>query len=187
MLFEGFERRLVLCRAGIGSAAVPLQPHHLLLYSTQTWLAYAIAAKYYGDEHYVWCTPYFNGTTKQTLAPGANPPSSTPDNIAKSLREDIALGDLHSAKIDANRTGLRRGAQVMLQAGVITFQQSVDIGTVIDASRLADFRPLVFVIPVTGVDGLVEDVPVQDKAHPLSEEYIIRNLPRQAFDVIEIP
>ena len=75
----------------------------------------------------------------------------------------------------------------MLKAGVITSQQSADIGMVIDASRLADFRPLVFVIPVTGVDGLVEDVPVQDKAHPLSEEYIIRNLPRQAFDVIEIP
>jgi hypothetical protein len=166
---------------------MPLQPQHLLLYSAQTWLGYAIAAEYYGDEHYAWCTPYFNGRTKQTLAPGANPPSSTPDKIAKSLREDIALGDLHSAKIEANRVGLRRGAQVKLRASVISPAQSREIGTIIDGSSLGDFRPLVFVIPVATAKELVEDVPVQDKAHPFSEEYIIKNLPRHAFDVIEVP
>jgi hypothetical protein len=165
---------------------MPLQPHHLLLYSTQTWLAYAIAARFYGDKHYVWCTPYFNGGTQHRPEPTAYPPSSTPDDIARALRDDIGNGDQHSTKIDGNRTGLRRGAQAKHQAGIIDADQLRDIGTVIDRSVLKDFRPLVFVIPVTAAHGLVEDVAIADKAHPLSEEYIIHALPRSAFDIIDV-
>lgn len=29
----------------------------LVLYSTNTWLAYTVAERFYGGEHYVWCTP----------------------------------------------------------------------------------------------------------------------------------
>jgi hypothetical protein len=78
--------------------------HHRVLYSAQTWLSFVIANKYFRDLHYVWCTPYFNGTPPYALAPGANPPSSTPGEIAKALRSDINSGDRHSAKIDANKT-----------------------------------------------------------------------------------
>ena len=167
-------------------ARMPPQPHHLLLYSTQTWLAYAIAARFYGDEHYVWCTPYFNGGTHHRPEPTAHPPSSTPDDIARAFRDDISNGDLHSTKIDGNRAGLRRGAQAKHQAGIIDADQLRDIGTVIDRSGLKDFRPLVFVIPMTSAHKLVEDVAVADKAHPLSEEYIIHALPRSAFDIIDV-
>ncbi len=32
----------------------------LILYSTNTWLAYKIAERFYGDMHYVWCAPFFD-------------------------------------------------------------------------------------------------------------------------------
>src|SRR5262245_16335140 len=34
--------------------------HPPVLYSTNTWLAFAIAQKYYASRHYVWCTPHFD-------------------------------------------------------------------------------------------------------------------------------
>jgi hypothetical protein len=165
---------------------VAVAAHHLVLYSAQTWLSFAIASKYFGDVHYAWCTPYFNGTPAYTLAPGGNPPSSAPGQIAKALRNDVDGGDLHSAKIDENRAGLRRGAQAKLQSGVITEAVFRDIGTIIDAAPLDYFRPLVYVIPISGVRELLEDVPVEDKANLLSEEYRISELPRAAFDIIEV-
>jgi hypothetical protein len=69
---------------------------------------------------------------------------------------------------------------------VITEQAFRDIGTIIDAAPLPEYRPLIYVIPLSGARSLLEDVPIEDKAHPLSEEYIIRELPREAFDIIEV-
>ncbi len=37
----------------------------LILYSTNTWIAYKIAQKYYKDEHYIWCTPIFDAKKSQ--------------------------------------------------------------------------------------------------------------------------
>jgi hypothetical protein len=165
---------------------VAVAAHHLVLYSAQTWLSFAVASKYFDDVHYAWCTPYFNGTPAYALAPGANPPSSTPGEIAKALKQDVAGGDLHSAKIEENRAGLRRGAQAKLDAGVITDPAFREIGTIIEAATLEYFRPLVYVIPISGVDSLIEDVPIEDKANLLSEEYRISELPRAAFDIIEV-
>ena len=31
-----------------------------ILYSTNTWIAYMIAERFYRRHHYVWCTPYFD-------------------------------------------------------------------------------------------------------------------------------
>jgi len=51
----------------------------------------------------------------------------------------------------------------------------------------ADFklwRPLVYVIPVADVSGRIETVPM-DKCAGFSEEYIIKDLKRSEFDIIE--
>ncbi len=53
-------------------------------------------------------------------------------------------------------------------------------------ASINDFRPLIYVIPIDGIASLVNDVPIEDKAHPLAEEYIITELPRTAFDIIEV-
>jgi hypothetical protein len=43
-----------------------------------------------------------------------------------------------------------------------------------------------YLIPFAGAHGMLQTVPVDKRAHPLSVEYIIESLPRSAFDVIEL-
>jgi hypothetical protein len=69
---------------------------------------------------------------------------------------------------------------------VITEEDFREIGMILKGALLNDFRPLIYVIPIDGITSLVENVPIEDKAHPLSEEYIITELPRAAFDIIEV-
>jgi hypothetical protein len=44
-----------------------------------------------------------------------------------------------------------------------------------------------YVIPHGVVETKIRPVPLADRAHPLSEEYIIDALSRSEFDVIEFP
>ena len=54
------------------------------------------------------------------------------------------------------------------------------------AAEKQDFRPLIYVIPFEPVKSLVEMASLENRAHALSEEYIIERLPRELFDAIEI-
>jgi hypothetical protein len=150
----------------------------IVLYSTNTWLANKISKKYYSDEHWVWCSPYFDA--------GSNPPSSTPGEIYRDLRQATSRGDRHNLKILANKAGVYKGAVFKRKARIIDKEQARDIVSVIDAVETVDFRPLLYVIPVTDeVLLLMKEVPIRDRAHPLSTEYIIERLPRRLFDIIE--
>ena len=157
----------------------------LVLYSTNTWLAYRISERYYNDEHYVWCTPYFD-PRRSSFNVAAEPPSSSPFEMYRSLSQDVIRGDRHSAKIQENRAGIRRGASVKRQQGVISEAQENEINSIVHLAQHADFRPLMFVIPYSPlVANRLSDVSPEDKAHPLSAEYIIECLPRASFDIIE--
>ncbi len=156
-----------------------------LLYSTNTWLAYTISQTYYHAEHYVWCSPYPNSRWLPTgLA--SLPPSSSPGDIYLSLHADILGGDLHSAKVDQNRDGIRNGARIKHAAGIITEAQLEDIEKIVNRSSLRDFRPLLYVIPFGPVADRVEAVPLARRAGLFHEEYIIERLPRALFEVIEL-
>jgi hypothetical protein len=54
---------------------LPSEP--IVLYSTSTWLAYAIAEQYYAGDHYVWCTPHFDPSSVPPISYSV-PPSSSP-------------------------------------------------------------------------------------------------------------
>jgi hypothetical protein len=157
----------------------------LVLYSANTWLAYAIAEQYYGGIHYVWCTPHFDSNA---VAPQdyAVPPSSSPSEILLGLSEEVKRGDRHSAKIQANRSGILRGAHNHRNAGNITEAQAAEIASILDQAQVSDYRPLLYVIPYTSVKRLVRALDPAEKAHPLSQEYVIDRLPRAAFDVIDM-
>lgn len=60
-----------------------------------------------------------------------------------------------------------------------------EIAAIVDCSETADFRPLLYVIPYRAVSKQVKQVPVAERAHPLSEEYMIECLPRRYFDMID--
>ena len=157
----------------------------LILYSTNTWLAYIISQVYYGGEHYVWCSPYFNSfsipSSEQTI-----PPSSTPGHLYSLLSDEVFSGERHSDKIKQNKAGLRRGANAKEQAGVITNKQRLEIFAVVSRAQIIDFRPILYVIPYPLVSDLIVEVPVAERSHPLSMECRIERLPRSCFDVIDL-
>ena len=155
-----------------------------ILYSTNTWLAYMIAQKYYNGEHYVWCTPIFD-PRRSGDRDSAVPPTSSPFEVYCSLAEEVARRDRHSRKVEENRAGVLRGANAKRRSGVIDEEQERDIVSIVNQAQLADFRPLMYIIPYSVVIDRMREPPLEDKAHPLSAEYIIDQLPREFFDVIE--
>lgn len=156
------------------------------LYSTNTWLANKISERFYSDLHYVWCTPFFDGdniASNQFTVP----PSSTPQDICQRLSNDIRRGDNHSSKIIQNKDGIKRGAEFKCKNGIITEGEKNAIIQIVDNSRLLDFKPLIYVIPYEKVESQLESVKIADRAHPLSDEFIIRELKREDFDIISFP
>jgi hypothetical protein len=158
---------------------------HLLLYSVNSWLAHTLSARYYGNVHYVWCSPIFSARNHPVFQ-AAPPPSSCPSDIYHRLAEEVRRRDGHSAKIAENRSGLIGGAQKKQAAGNITADELNEITEIATAATPADFRPLLYVIPFLGVSHLLKDVPVAERAHPMSQEYIIEELPIELFDAIEL-
>jgi hypothetical protein len=161
-------------------------PDPLLLYSTNTWLAYAISQRYYNGSHFVWCSP-FKGPGSTPLYANATPPSSSPLEIYRSLSADVNAVDQHSSKIAANKVGLLKGATIKRDQGKIDENTFNEITAVIDSSSKRDFRPLLYVIPYSLVANVILRVPVEQRAHPLSDEFIVEDLRSDLFDVLEFP
>ncbi len=159
-----------------------------LLYSVNAYLAWAINERYYAGSHYVWCTAAFD--TRAEGAYGAHsstPPSSTPKEIFGELQRAAAAGDKGSEKIASVRVGIVNGAHTKLSDGKISSEIFDEIMLVIDRCEIRDFRPLLYLLPREGVADKLKPVPVDQRAHPLSMEYIIENLSKPEFDVIEFP
>jgi hypothetical protein len=116
-------------------------PSPLLLYSTNTLLAYHINQTYYAGLHYVWCSAFF-GADNIPSPYRPNPPSSSPQAIYETLLGDIESGDRHSEKIRLNKAGLRRGATFKHGEGEITNNQRLEIFDKVRLAQLPDFKPL---------------------------------------------
>ena len=155
----------------------------LILYSTNSLLAYNIAKTYYGDRHFVWCTPYFDGAPIHGRGYTV-PPSSSPAEIYRTYLRDIDARDGHSDKIKGNRLGLLRGAEVMRETGFISPGKFREIAEIVRLAEFGDFKPLIYVIPYAMVKRLVKPVPPGKRAHPLSAEFIIKSLPGNRFDIM---
>jgi hypothetical protein len=155
----------------------------LVLYSTNTWLAFVLAERYFRRMHWVWCSPFFRPDPSY---PGGMPPSAIPGEIYDRLWDDVSRGDRHSGWIAKNRTGLIKAAETKEADGVITARRKAEILSVVNNAALQDFKPLVYVIPFGRVRRIAREVPPNERAHALSVEYIIEKLPRRLFDVLEI-
>jgi hypothetical protein len=156
----------------------------LVLYSVNTLLAYRINEHFYGQMHYVWCSPFFTASGTSLLDVPA-PPSSTPCDICRTYLDDVLRQDRHSAAIRNNRNGIKSGLEIKRADGVISAEQHQELEEIVSKAPLEDFRPLLFVIPVQGIADLVEEVPLLQRAHPFSREYRIECLPRSHFDVLD--
>ena len=155
----------------------------LVLYSTNSWLAFAISERFYRRRHWVWCSPFFRSS--DTHAAGM-PPSAIPGEIYDRLHDDVNRGDRHSSWIVRNRARLIKGAECKEREGVISATQREEITLVVTDAEVRDFRPLLYVMPFGRVRRWTKEVPMNERAHPMSVEFIIESLPRQAFDVLEL-
>jgi len=159
----------------------------LVLYSTNAYIAYMINERYYKGFHYVWCSEVFDARAQYAYGPHASiPPSSSPGEIYKAMREDVRRGGLHSANVERLRRTIAYGATSKFDAREISEAQYHDIGKILKTAPIADFRPLLYIIPYQCVAQLVQDVPIEERAHPLSLELKVSALPRKFFDVIEV-
>jgi len=153
-----------------------------VVYSTITFLAHNVNLKYYGGAHYLWCTPYFGiapSPTNYTV-----PPTSSPFEIYRTLSREVSGSEMHSQKIDLNRVGIVRGAEIMRGREIITERQLIEIQEVARRAPNDMFRPLLCVIPTQLALSVLAEVDISKKANPLSHEYIAADLPRSVFDVI---
>lgn len=156
-----------------------------VFYSCCTWLSYQINRLYYNNVHYIWCAPYFDPQSR--LNPDNNvPPTSSPKEIYWNLKKEVESGDRHSAKVAQNRIGIQKGADHKLRSGIITNEQHTEITEMIAAAELHHFRPVLYIIPAEPIQKIIHPVPIKDRAHILSEEYIIEQLPRALFDAVEL-
>lgn len=156
----------------------------LILYSTATRLAFNINVRFYGGDHWVWCSPYFAPLSGPLYT---NPPSSSPSEIYRDLWRATESGDLHNTKIKDNKAGILKGAVAKRQAGVIQDQEFQEINDIVAAAIIQDFSPVLYIIPFDRVANLASRVPIGKLAHPLSVEYIIETLPSTCFHVIQFP
>jgi hypothetical protein len=157
----------------------------VLLYSTNTWLALNLSARFYGGIHWVYCAPVFALMAATPHAP-LQPPSSSPKNIYWELEKDVRAGDRHSWKIAQNRAGLKKGALLKQSAGLITASEAADITWIVDNADIAQFRPLLYVIPRAGVASRLKRVSPRSAASPFSDEYILEDLANGEFEALEL-
>lgn len=154
------------------------KPKDLLLYSTNTALAYKIAKDYYNNVFYVWCTDAFDAA----LQPG----TSNPRTLCSRYLDQIIRNDRHAVEINQNKAGILKGASEKLKQGVITQEQYKEISTRVAFAEMEAFYPIVFLIDKRSVKGRLQVVEPKDAASNHSVEYIIKDLKWNEFEMIKL-
>ena len=149
------------------------------LYSINSFLAYKICEHFYEHNHYVWCSPFYN-------AKEINPPSSDPFEICQNLIKEVEADELHSSKIQLNKSGIITGANANFTNGNISAVQKSQILSVVEEASINYFRPLIYIIYYKEVEDITEQASIELKAGLFSKEFLITKLPRDKFDIIDI-
>jgi hypothetical protein len=156
-----------------------------LLYSTNVFLKLLIQEKYRGDIHYVWCSEDFDSRTVPAYSSASMvPPSSNPADIFRELRRDVERPDLHSARINQQKVSLTDLAIDWEKKGLVSTADKDDIVFMVSHAQLNHWRPLIYVIPRPPVQARLSAVPMRLRAG-IGNEYIISDLKRSEFDIIE--
>jgi hypothetical protein len=157
-----------------------------VLYSTNVFLKLLIQERYRRDIHYVWCSESFDSRILSPYSSGALvAPSSNPADIYRELQRDVKGRDSHSAKIAAQKASLQNLAIAWATAGEITDEQKNEIMYMVSNASFDLWRPLVYVIPREPVESRLKVVPMEKRAS-FGPEYIIEDLRRSEFDLIEL-
>lgn len=173
--------------AAISPPVVVVSSPPLLLWSTNTHLKYRIQKEFFGDKHYVWCSPVFSAAALGRYDIGANqPPSSDPFSIYRELRDAVGRTDSGCAKIISQKKVLRALAVELHGEGKISEAAMKEIVAMVKTADFSDWRPLIYTIPFSPVANRVLSVPRGQRASH-EPEYIVRDLDRGEFQIIEMP
>jgi hypothetical protein len=155
------------------------------LYSTNVFLKLLIHEKYRGDIHYVWCSEDFDSKMLSAYSSASLvPPSSNPADIFRELRRDVERPDFHSAKINQLKVTLTDLAIDWEKKGLVSTADKDDIVFMVNNASLKEWRPLIYIIPRLLVETRLSAVPMRLRAG-IGNEYIISDLKRSEFDIIE--
>lgn len=153
-----------------------------VLFSVGTKMAYDINERFYNGIHYVWCAPYFNSRTQ--------PPTSNPWDLFIEYAKFAYKEDNHATVIENNKTGIMKGARARKEQRVITVEQYNAINSVIrDFAKREDFFPVIYIIPLRKLENYetrCKKVSKEEAASANSEEYIIEDLKREEFHLIDL-
>ncbi len=152
-----------------------------ILFSVGSFFAYKIAKRYYNNVHYVWCACEFDSKTQ--------PHTSNPKTICSAFLRAIKSGDRHDELIYNNKSGIIRGADAKLAAGVINEKQHREICQLVALADYDAFFPVVYVIPLEvfdDIDARCYEVPMEKRASDASQEYIISDLKSTEFTLIDM-
>lgn len=158
----------------------------LILYSTQSWAAFALNQEFYGQYHYVWCSPFLN-PEKDTTTTHFFADTSVPGRIYKFLSEESSGKKKSRQWIRRNKIGLLNGVKSKLAGKVIDKKTAKALNQYIMTADPIDFRPVLYIIPYAKVSNIVKKVDPGKGAHLFSVEYRIHQLPRKLFDVQVLP
>jgi hypothetical protein len=156
----------------------------LLLFSTNSRLAYHINSEFYGC-HYVWCSPVYQpGSLDVRDLHYKIPASSSPADIYLSFSK-ACKGDGHSDLIKNNRNGIIRGATQKLSDEKIVDTNHARIVGIAKKATLIEFEPMLYIIRYDLVKDRIKEVPVKLTANPLGIEYRITDLQENEFEIIQ--
>lgn len=148
-----------------------------VLYSAGSKLAYRINKRYYGDIHYVWCTEHYHSNTQ--------PLTSDPQSICNRLLQIAKTGDRHAVEIEGQKAGILKGAEAKFNTGVISDSQHKLICEMVNVATYSDFTPVLYVISGARVKDKCEVVDTKMKASDSSVEYLITELSKEDFQIID--
>ncbi len=157
-----------------------------ILYSTNVFLKLLIQEKYFDDKHFIWCSEFFDCDAAPKYSSGTLvAPSSNPASIYKELVRDVNGKDKHSAKITEQKASFISRAIESHTNGVITEQEKEEIIFMVNDAPFEYWRPLLYLVPSEIVKDRLSLVPI-DKRAGFGNEYIVKGLLRNEFDIVEI-
>ena len=156
------------------------------LYSTNAYIKLVIQKEFRKDLHYVWCSETFDSRRVDPYSIRANvPPTSNPAEIYQQLKGSSSRADAHCPKIREQKLSFKKLAIEWSTTGDITSDERDEIMHLVDIATFPEWRPLLYIIP----QGLVADrtslVARPDRAGS-GPEYIVRDMKRSEFDVLEV-
>lgn len=157
-----------------------------LLYSTNVFLKLLIQERFRGDIHYVWCSEFFDSKSLPRYSSSSQiAPSSNPADIYLDLKGAVQRKDEHSYKINEQKLSLKNLAIKWEASGEISTDDKEEIIYRVDKASFDDWRPLIYVVPRALVETRMQPVPPTKRAS-FGPEYIIPDLKRSEFDIIEL-